>query len=147
MISVTRRTAMITSDGQTCAASSLLFCFLALPLFRTYTNTLNVINICCRYRAEHFDLDRIFIPINPQRDHWVCAVIYMQKRRSITTICSMGTTVYLKYIYQYIQDEHQDKKREPMSDAHQWILVARNEWNYTPATEWYAFLSPLFQPG
>jgi hypothetical protein len=31
--------------------------------------------------------------------------------------------VYLRYIYQYIQDEHQDKKKAPMSDAHQWILV------------------------
>jgi sentrin-specific protease 1 len=56
--------------------------------------------------------------------HWVCAVAYMQEKR-IQFYDSMGDDGmdYLKAIYQYIKDEHKDKKKAPFPDEDKWQLI------------------------
>lgn len=77
-----------------------------------------------------FKLDKIFFPINQGRMHWMCAVIYM-KERQIKMYDSMGGSGmhYLKSLFQYLQDEHMDKKGTPLPDKDQWELVG-----YQPGT-------------
>jgi sentrin-specific protease 1 len=56
--------------------------------------------------------------------HWVCAVIYMQQKR-IQFYDSMGDSgrLYLGALFQYIKDEHQDKKGVPLGHQDQWELI------------------------
>ena len=55
----------------------------------------------------------------------MCAVVYMQERR-IQFYDSLGDggMSYLRHIFQYLQDEHQDKKKEPLPNLEEWRLVA-----------------------
>jgi Ulp1 protease family, C-terminal catalytic domain len=71
-----------------------------------------------------FKLDKVFFPINQNGMHWVCAVAFMQEKR-IQFYDSMGGGGhnYLKHIFQYIQDEHFDKKKSPLPDRDEWRLV------------------------
>ncbi|CAB9517227.1 Sentrin-specific protease 2 [Seminavis robusta] len=71
-----------------------------------------------------FNLDKIIFPINQGRMHWVCAVAFMQEKR-IQFYDSMGSSgkEYLDDLFQYIKDEHQDKKKAPLPDEDQWELV------------------------
>jgi hypothetical protein len=71
-----------------------------------------------------FKLDKIFFPINEGRMHWICAVAFVQERR-IQMYDSMGSDGmhYLQSIFQYIKDEHQDKKKAPLPDVNDWELV------------------------
>jgi sentrin-specific protease 1 len=72
-----------------------------------------------------FKLDKIIFPINQGSMHWVCAVIYIQEKR-IQFYDSMGDDgmMYLEALFQYVKDEHQDKKGSPLPDQDQWRLVA-----------------------
>jgi sentrin-specific protease 1 len=56
--------------------------------------------------------------------HWVCAVIFMQEKR-IQFFDSMGDDgmMYLESLFEYVKDEHQDKKGSPLPDQDQWRLV------------------------
>jgi Ulp1 family protease len=71
-----------------------------------------------------FKLDKIVFPINQGSMHWVCVVAYMQEKR-IQFYDSLGGAGkhYLQAIFQYIKDEHQDKRGAPLFDADQWSLV------------------------
>ena len=56
--------------------------------------------------------------------HWVCAVAYMQEKR-IQFYDSMGASgkSYLNHIFNYIKEEHKDKKKIPLPDVDEWELV------------------------
>jgi sentrin-specific protease 1 len=71
-----------------------------------------------------FKLDKIFFPINQGLVHWVCAVAYMSEKR-IQMYDSMGADGmhYLQSIFQYIKDEHEDKKKSPLPDEDQWQII------------------------
>ena len=71
-----------------------------------------------------FKLDKIFFPINQGNMHWACAVAFMQQKR-LQYFDSMGGDgmQYLSVLLRYLQDEHQDKKKEPLPDADDWELV------------------------
>jgi hypothetical protein len=71
-----------------------------------------------------FKLDKIVFPINQGSMHWVCAVIYMQEKR-IQFFDSMGDDgmMYLESLFEYVKDEHQDKKGSPLPNPDQWRLV------------------------
>ena len=71
-----------------------------------------------------FKLDKIFFPINQSHTHWMCAVIYIKEKR-IQMYDSLGSRGmhYLKCLFQYLQDEHMDKKGAPLPDINEWKLV------------------------
>jgi len=71
-----------------------------------------------------FDLDKILFPINMGNMHWICAAIFMKKKR-IEIFDSMGGkgNTYLDALFNYIQDEHIAKKNTPLPDADAWELV------------------------
>ena len=71
-----------------------------------------------------FNLDKIFFPINQGGVHWVCAVIFMQKKR-IQFYDSLGGRgrIYLNALFEYIKDEHQAKKDCPLPNEDEWELV------------------------
>ena len=70
-----------------------------------------------------FNLDKIFFPINQGGMHWVTVVAYMQKKR-IQFYDSLGSpgNDYLQHVFQYLQDDHLDKKKRPMGTTG-WELV------------------------
>ncbi|OEU20578.1 cysteine proteinase [Fragilariopsis cylindrus CCMP1102] len=71
-----------------------------------------------------FKLDKILFPINMGNMHWIAAVIFMKKKR-IEIFDSMGSdgSRYLNALFSYIQDEHMDKKKTPLTDIDEWELV------------------------
>jgi len=71
-----------------------------------------------------FNLNKILFPINMGNMHWICAAIFMKKKR-IEIFDSMGSNGnrYLEALFNYIQDEHIDKKKTPLPDADSWELV------------------------
>ena len=71
-----------------------------------------------------FNLDKIFFPINAGEMHWLCAVIFMQEK-CIQVYDSMGSggDLYLQSLFQYIKDEHMDKKKCPLPNPEEWTLV------------------------
>ena len=71
-----------------------------------------------------FKLDKVFFPINQGNMHWLCACAFIQEKR-IEVYDSMGSTgrKYLKAIFQYLQDDYNDKKGSPMPDVDDWELV------------------------
>ena len=71
-----------------------------------------------------FKLDKIVFPINVQQMHWICAVAFMtEKRIQIYDSMGSGGQHYLDSLFQYLQDEHMDKKKSPLPDVEDWILV------------------------
>jgi sentrin-specific protease 1 len=71
-----------------------------------------------------FNLDKIFFPINQGRMHWICAVAFMQEKRiQVYDSLGSGGDLYLQSIFQYLQDEHKDKKKTPLPDPDAWELV------------------------
>lgn len=71
-----------------------------------------------------FKLDKIIFPINQNNMHWTSAVVFMKQKR-IQFYDSMGGDgmLYLKDIFQYLKDEHREKKGSDLPDADQWTLV------------------------
>jgi sentrin-specific protease 1 len=71
-----------------------------------------------------FNLDKIIFPINVAGQHWICAVIFVQEKR-IQIYDSFGSEGrrYLDALFQYLQDEHQDKKKKPLPNIDEWKLV------------------------
>ena len=72
-----------------------------------------------------FDLDKIFFPINQDQMHWLCVVVFMVEKRIqvYDSIGPDGGQHYLDSIFQYLKDEHLDKKKCPLPDLDQWELV------------------------
>lgn len=71
-----------------------------------------------------FNLDKILFPINMGNMHWICAAIFMKEKR-IQIYDSMGSNGnrYLDALFNYVQDEHMDKKKTPLPDVDSWQLV------------------------
>jgi Ulp1 family protease len=71
-----------------------------------------------------FSLDKIFFPVNVSRTHWVVTVAFMQEKK-IQFYDSLGDRgdEWLEAVFQYIKDEHMDKKKCPLPDEDQWELV------------------------
>ena len=71
-----------------------------------------------------FALDKIIFPINEGQMHWICACIFMSERR-IQFYDSLGSSGidYINDLFRYIQDEHIDKKKQPLPNIDQWQLV------------------------
>ena len=71
-----------------------------------------------------FALDKIIFPVNVSRMHWCCAVAYMQSKR-IQFYDSMGGDgmFWLQGIFQYLQDEHMDKKKVQLPNKDMWKLI------------------------
>jgi sentrin-specific protease 1 len=56
--------------------------------------------------------------------HWTCVVAFMQEKRIQYYDAMQGDGMaYLKVLFQYLQDEHLDKKKKALPNAHQWTLV------------------------
>jgi Ulp1 family protease len=76
-------------------------------------------NIC---NMSNVTLDKIFFIINQGQMHWTCAVIYMKEYRIQLYDSMHGSGQhYLHDLFQYIQDEHIDKK-----SVHYQILINGN---------------------
>jgi len=71
-----------------------------------------------------FALEKIFFPINQGNSHWICAVAFMSEKR-IQMFDSLGGSgrPYLEAIFQYLKDDHKDKKKCEMPDQDEWELV------------------------
>ena len=71
-----------------------------------------------------FALEKIFFPINQGNSHWICAVAFMAEKR-IQMFDSLGGSgrPYLEAIFQYLKDDHKDKKKCEMPDQDEWELV------------------------
>ena len=78
--------------------------------------------------GDIFALDKILLPINVDNQHWKCAVIFM-KKKEIQIVDSLGGTNerYLEALFQYLQEEHLDKKKEALPDMDQWKLLSTPE--------------------
>jgi hypothetical protein len=103
------------------------------------TKLLNEGNVTCEGQYEYrnvkrwsknvpgkdiFALDKIIFPVNMGDMHWTCVVAFMKEKR-IQAYDSMGSSGrrYLDAIFRYINDEHIDKKKQPLPDKDQWVLV------------------------
>ena len=75
-------------------------------------------------KFDTFEQDKIFCPVNIKDTHWTLAVIYVQDRR-ICYYDSMGGEGrrYVDGLFQYVKDEHEDKKKRPLPDPESWELV------------------------
>jgi Ulp1 protease family, C-terminal catalytic domain len=78
----------------------------------------------CLVGKDLFKLEKIFFPINEGQLHWTSACIFMKEKR-IQFYDSFGGSgeSYLEDLFQYLQDEHIDKKGYPLPDADKWKLV------------------------
>lgn len=74
--------------------------------------------------CDIFKLDKIIIPINQRRLHWMCAVIDMRKKQ-IVMYDSMhgGGEHYLQSLFKYLKNEHMEKKKTPLTDMDSWKLI------------------------
>jgi Ulp1 family protease len=77
-----------------------------------------------------FNLNKVFVPINIDNCHWICGVIYVQKKRIqlydslfISSSEDLQQGEYLKALFRYLRDDHQDKKGTPLPDQDEWELV------------------------
>ena len=70
-----------------------------------------------------FGLDKIVFPVNMNGVHWTCAVVFILEKR-IQFYDSLGSQgkYYLQGLLQYLEDEHQDKKKTSL-DTSGWELV------------------------
>ena len=71
-----------------------------------------------------FNLDKLFFPINQGHTHWACVVAFIQEKRIQFYDLMGGDGVgYLENVFDYLKDDHQDKKKKPLPEADQWTLV------------------------
>lgn len=75
-----------------------------------------------------FELDKVVFPINQSGMHWVCAVLFVQEKR-LQFYDSLGGdgSEYLEFLFRYVQDEHLDKKKQPLPDVREWQLIPCQE--------------------
>ena len=74
--------------------------------------------------GDIFDMDKVFVPINIGNSHWTVAVIDMTNKR-IEYFDSKHDPgkKYVEALFQYLKDEHQRKKGEPLPDEKNWELL------------------------
>ncbi len=71
-------------------------------------------------------MDKIFIPVNINNNHWACVVIFFQEER-IQYYDSLGWegVNYMKAVFQYLQDEWMEKHDgQKMPNVDRWKLVS-----------------------
>ena len=75
-----------------------------------------------------FQLNKIFMPVNVGGVHWCCAVIDIPQKRIqfYDSMAGSGTHI-LSALFQYLQDEYQNKKHSPMPHLHEWKLIPGND--------------------
>jgi len=78
-------------------------------------------------KVDLFEKDICFCPIHVNRIHWTLAIIDFRKKE-ISYLDSMGggNTVCLKMLKSYLEEEHNDKKKQPY-DTSDWTLVNRHQ--------------------
>jgi sentrin-specific protease 1 len=71
-----------------------------------------------------FKLNKIIFPINQGNQHWTMAVAFMDEKR-IQFYDSFGGNGdrYVRDLFQYLQDEHLDKRGTLLPDLDSWTLV------------------------
>jgi sentrin-specific protease 1 len=75
-----------------------------------------------------FKLDKLFVPININRSHWVLAEISMLEKKieifdSKKHIDGDGGKTYVDALFSYLKDDHLDKYNNPLPDIEEWKLV------------------------
>ena len=78
-----------------------------------------------------FELDKMFFPINVSNMHWILGIIDMTKKQILILDSSVNdndTAVatpnpYGKTLFQYVSDEHDDKKKKPLPNANEWKII------------------------
>lgn len=76
------------------------------------------------YGGDIFNLSKVVFPINVRQIHWFCVVAFMQEKR-IQFYDAKGSSgeSYLRHVFQYIQDEHLDKKGKQLQNPEEWALI------------------------
>jgi len=73
-----------------------------------------------------FDLDKLFIPINIEKNHYFTVGVFM-KERIIRVFDSLpdsrGRLTCKQHILQYLDDEHLTRHKVALPDRHLWKLV------------------------
>ena len=75
--------------------------------------------------GDIFNLDKLFVPINEDKQHWVVVVVFFEQKR-IQVFDSLYTESgkkHLEVVFRYIQDEHQRKHGTELPEAAKWALV------------------------
>ncbi|KAK1938523.1 ulp1 protease family, C-terminal catalytic domain containing protein [Babesia divergens] len=83
-----------------------------------------------RRKVDVFAVDILLIPVHAYKAHWCLGVVDMRpaSRRILLFDSLRGShRMFFKNIRRWLQDEHMDKKGEPLSDI--------NEWKYNPTCE------------
>ena len=77
-------------------------------------------------RGDIFELDKLFIPININNNHWILAVIFIKEKRIqiYDSMLAPGTR-YLSRLFEYLKCEFQEKKNS-IGSWHNWQLVPCN---------------------
>ncbi|KAI8880025.1 cysteine proteinase [Backusella circina FSU 941] len=77
-------------------------------------------------KVDIFAKDILLVPIN-ESYHWVLAVIDMRKKR-IYVYDSLGGSHrdMLKRLWNYLESEHQDKKKEPFDYTEWELMILKN---------------------
>ena len=75
--------------------------------------------------GDIFECDKVFIPINVHKNHWILAVIFVKKQR-IEIFDSLNGDVGYKYllgIFRYLEDDYLDKRGTHLPNSKDWNLV------------------------
>ena len=79
-----------------------------------------------------FDLDKIFCPINVSNLHWILGIIDMTKKEILIldsnvedkNTDAVATTNRCAYaLFQYLLDEHREKKKIHLPNAFEWKII------------------------
>jgi len=98
----------------------------------TNTYTYNNVKRWSRHAPDEniFALNKLFIPINIERNHWFCVVVNFEKKiiQCYDSIRGRGRMTEMIYILQYLQDEWRSKN----PDNHD--LPQMSDWNLIDTT-------------
>lgn len=81
-----------------------------------------------RKNLDIFDYDMIFFPLHIHKVHWALGCLDM-KSNLVFYFDSLGNDdghEFFTHIIQYLQDEHQDKKKAPLPSARKWLWAGNN---------------------
>jgi sentrin-specific protease 1 len=79
-----------------------------------------------------FKLGKFICPINEGNHHWTMAVVFLGgKSIQFYDSCGGSGDHYVRDLFQYLQDEHLDKKGTPLPDIDKWTIVGATP-QYTP---------------
>jgi Ulp1 family protease len=77
------------------------------------------------HKGDIFSLDKLFVPINEHKTHWLVVVVFFDQKR-IAVFDSMHSGKgenYLRILFRYIQDEHRRKHATELTEKEKWKLV------------------------